>query len=173
VWAESALGHGTTFRVCLPRIEEEVEQAGGGMHAAEPPRPPPPGVRLLLAEDDAGVRALMKDLLEGAGYEVAAAARPEEALALAGDRPFDLLVTDVIMPGMSGRELARRLVERGAARRVLFVSGYAGEALARHGGISAGERFLQKPFTEIGLLATVADALGDEAAGTDGSRSER
>jgi nitrogen-specific signal transduction histidine kinase/CheY-like chemotaxis protein len=156
VWVYSEPGHGTTFKVYLPRVEAWFEVLPP---VAPRPTPPREGVRILLVEDDAGVRELMKDLLDGEGYLVEAAGAPEEALAAGRAREFDLLVTDMIMPGMSGRELARRLLAGRPGLRVVYVSGYAGEALARHGGIEAGERFLQKPFSELGLLSIVADTL--------------
>jgi PAS domain S-box-containing protein len=166
VWVDSEVGQGTRFRIYLPRIEQAPEPAAD--RSARPSRPKE-GLRLLLVEDDAGVRGLMKDLLEAEGYAVEAAAHPEEAVALAASRSFDLLVTDVIMPGLSGRELARRLLECGAVPRVVYVSGYAGETLARHGGIAPGERFLQKPFTEIALLDVVAAALEEGPPAPEGA----
>jgi signal transduction histidine kinase/CheY-like chemotaxis protein len=160
VWVYSEVGHGTTFKVLLPRVDETPETLP--REGATRPRPPRPGLRILLVEDDPGVRAIMQDLLEGEGYFVDAASRPEEALELAAkDHAFDLLVTDVIMPGLGGRELARRLQELHPGLKAVYVSGYAGEALARHGGIAPGERFLQKPFTEVAFLVIVANALAD------------
>jgi two-component system cell cycle sensor histidine kinase/response regulator CckA len=125
------------------------------------------GARILLVEDDSGVRGLMAEILESEGYAVTVAAHPREALNLAEAlrEPIDLLLTDVIMPGMSGRDLARELAPRRPGLQVLYVSGYAGEAIARHGGIEPGGRFLQKPFSEIDLLRRVAEAIeaGDGA----------
>jgi two-component system cell cycle sensor histidine kinase/response regulator CckA len=157
IWAYSEVGVGSTFKVYLPRVEEAET-------STEPPAPAPAarpaGGRILLVEDDEGVRSLMADLLQEAGYSVLSSGNPASALALAsGGGPLDLLVTDVIMPGMSGRELARRLGAECPGLRVLYVSGYAGEALSRHGGIEPGEHFLSKPFSERALIEAAAAAL--------------
>jgi two-component system, cell cycle sensor histidine kinase and response regulator CckA len=102
----------------------------------------------------------MADVLESEGYDVVASGCPADALALAERREeFDLLITDMIMPGMNGRELAHLLVERAHVARVLYVSGYTGEVLARHGGIERGERFLQKPFSRRALVTAASEAL--------------
>jgi PAS domain S-box-containing protein len=164
VWVYSEPRIGTSFKVYLPRVGEPALPEAPGEAPDAPARTAahPARGRVLLAEDDAGVRGLMKDILEGQGHLVLSAEHPMQALELAsGSEPVDVLVTDVIMPGMSGRELARRLQARQPGVRVLFVSGYAGEALARHGGIARGERFLQKPFSERALLDSVAAAIED------------
>ena len=163
IWAYSEVGIGSTFKVYLPRIgEAEAEaEAVARPEAAVMPRSAV-GARILLVEDDDSVRWLMADILEEAGHSVLSAARPADALALLDpDRPLDLLVTDVIMPGMSGRDLAHRLGDERPGLRVLYVSGYAGEALTRHGAIERGEHFLPKPFSEKGLLDAVAAALAE------------
>jgi signal transduction histidine kinase/ActR/RegA family two-component response regulator len=164
VWAYSEVGVGSTFKVYLPRVEEaEVPTTGA---PAEAPRST--GARILLVEDDDGVRGLMADVLEEAGHRVLSSTRPADALALAGpDQPIDLLVTDVIMPGMSGRDLARRLGADRPLMRVLYVSGYAGEALIRYGGIERGEHFLSKPFSERALLEAVSEALAGRPPAPD------
>jgi two-component system cell cycle sensor histidine kinase/response regulator CckA len=160
IWVYSEPGHGTTFKIYFPRVAQPLDERPA---VAEAPRPAPSrsGARILLVEDDAGVRGLMAEILEAAGYVVTVAAHPAEALALveAMPEPIDLLLTDVIMPGMSGRDLARELAPRRPGLRVLYVSGYAGEAIARHGGIEPGGRFLQKPFSEVDLLQRVAEAV--------------
>jgi CheY-like chemotaxis protein len=157
IWAYSEVGIGSTFKIYLPRVEEAEAVAVPGAT----PRPHPgAGARILLVEDDESVRTLMADILGEAGYSVVSAGHPTSALALAAsDRSLDLLVTDVIMPRMSGRDLAQRLSAERPGLRVLYVSGYAGEALARHGGIEIGEHFLTKPFSERGLLDAVAAAI--------------
>ena len=105
----------------------------------------------------------MCDTLEAAGYGVIAADRPAAALALTGslDCRIDLLVTDVIMPGMNGSELYERLVSDCPALRVLFMSGYTDNIIAQHGVISEGTAFLQKPFTVRDLLTNVKRRLED------------
>jgi CheY-like chemotaxis protein len=160
IWVYSEPGVGTSFKVYLPRVDEPAEE---GRLLAEPDaaRPVRRGARLLVVEDDDGVREIMADLLEAAGYAVSAIGHPLVALetvAALGEAP-DLLVTDVVMPGMSGRDLAQRLRSRQPDLRVIFVSGYAGEALARRGEIDSGDRFLLKPFSEKAFLLAVAEAL--------------
>jgi two-component system, cell cycle sensor histidine kinase and response regulator CckA len=162
VWVYSERWLGTTFKVYLPRTDAPPETA-----ARESPLPPCAAspAQVLLVEDDEGIRELMADILRTAGHRVATAGRASEALAMADRHPQpDLLVTDVIMPGMSGPTLARALADHLPGLRVLYVSGYAGEALVRNGGIAPGERFLPKPFSERGLLQAVAAALDDRAA---------
>ncbi len=111
----------------------------------------------------------MTDILETEGYVVLATGHPAAALELAPSLGiFDLLVSDVIMPGMSGHELAIKLAELQPGLRTLYVSGYAGEALARSGGIDRSERFLQKPFSERALLEHVAAALLDSGPPEEG-----
>ncbi len=157
VWVESELGAGTSFTLLLPRVDEPAPTATAGTTAAEVPRAA--GRRILLVEDDDGVRELMSDVLEAAGYHVVSSGRPAHALELVHASVFELLVTDVIMPGMSGSELARAAVAERPGLRVLFVSGYAGEAVARREGAGLDGHFLQKPFSERELLASVAAAL--------------
>lgn len=157
VWIYSEPGLGTTVKVYLPRV------APLGALVPEPAPRPASGCarRVLLVDDDESIRSLMVDILEGAGYDVASAGRPQDALDLAArsSASFDLVVTDVIMPGIGGRQLARLLTARNPALRVLYASGYAGEALALSGEIADRESFLQKPFSERALLDAVATAL--------------
>jgi PAS domain S-box-containing protein len=157
VWVYSEPGMGTTFKVYLPRFDAPPETA---------PPPPPAAPRghaelVLLVEDDAEVRAVAHDILERGGYRLLEAASPAEALAVAGahPEPIDLLLTDIVMPGMSGRELADRLCAARPGLRVLYMSGYTDDAVVRH-GIGAGTReFLQKPFTTDGLAGKVHEVL--------------
>ncbi len=166
VWVYSEVGVGTTFKVYLPRVDAPAEEVTATVQPPVAPLPPGDGARILLVEDDDGVRELMSDVLKDHGYVVIACSRAGEALELVGaNDSVDLVVTDVIMPGMSGRELVQHLRGARPAVKVLYVSGYAGEALARHGGIERGERFLQKPFSERGLLESVASALADQGGG--------
>ncbi len=111
---------------------------------------------MLIVEDEALVRGLMVRVLRSAGYQVLEASDGDRAVALARREParFDLLITDVVMPGRSGRDTAELLEREGLARRTLFVSGYAADWT---GGPEAP--FLQKPFTAAGLLAAVRAAL--------------
>jgi PAS domain S-box-containing protein len=156
VYTEAGLG--TTFKVYLPRCDEVVQPA------------PVLSVRLpravgtetvLLVEDEGSVRAFAGLVLRGAGYTVLEAGDGAEAERVAAGHPgpIDLLVTDVVMPGMSGRELAGRLSAAHRGLKVLFMSGYTDDAVVRHGILEENVNFLQKPFTRVVLARTVRDAL--------------
>jgi two-component system, cell cycle sensor histidine kinase and response regulator CckA len=116
---------------------------------------------ILIAEDDPTVRRLLVRSLERVGYTVHAAADARDALRIASSlaAPADLLVTDVVMPGASGRLLAERLLERWPALRVLYTSGYTDDAIVRHGVFEAGVSFLQKPYTPVTIAAKVREVL--------------
>jgi signal transduction histidine kinase/ActR/RegA family two-component response regulator len=155
---DSTPGRGSTFRIFLP-----MEPAG----AEAPPKPPAatppahPGGTVLVVEDAEAVRSLVCRILAECGYEVLEAPTGADALALV-DRfagAIDLLVTDVIMPGMSGPELARRMTGRNPGTRVLFMSGYTDDLLARHGVQEPGIDYIQKPFTPDALARKVFEAL--------------
>ena len=157
VWVYSEPGHGTTFKLYLPRVDAP----------AEPQAPPRETATLtgtetiLLAEDDEILRPLTKGLLTKLGYTVLDAKSAEQALAVAGARqgPIHLLVADVVMPGASGRELARRLAQSRPETRVLYVSGYTDDAIVHHGMLEPGLKFLQKPFTPAALARKVREVL--------------
>jgi len=157
VWCYSELGHGTTFTVYLPRVDAPAE-----------PQAPPREVAtvtgtetILLAEDDEILRPLTKGLLAKLGYTVLEAESAEQAFAVAGvhQGPIHLLVADVVMPGASGRKLARRLAQSRPETRVLYVSGYTDDAIVHHGMLEPGLNFLQKPFTPAALARKVRDVL--------------
>jgi PAS domain S-box-containing protein len=157
IWAYSEMGHGTTFKVYLPRVDEVL--------TAHVPPPSPHSLNgsetILLAEDAAPVRSVAREVLRRHGYRVMAAADGRSALELADGHPgqIDLLITDVIMPEMSGRQLADRLKEQRTALKVLFVSGYTDDAIVRHGILEPGIAFLQKPFTPESLARKVREVL--------------
>jgi len=154
----SAPGAGTTFRIHLPRVDAPVEAA----RAAPPVTAPAAGTEtVLVAEDEQIVRVLIRKVLEQAGYTVLLAGGGAEALQLAERHagPIHLLVTDVVMPDMNGRELARRLLERRPDTKVLYVSGYADVAVERHGVLDPGTAFMQKPFSPSALARRVRDVL--------------
>ncbi|HEX9610644.1 MAG TPA: response regulator [Gemmatimonadales bacterium] len=159
VWAYSELGHGTTFKIYLPRVDEPAEPLATRTRAA------PESLRgtetILLVEDEAAVRAVTRLLLERNGYTVLVAPAGSAALALldGGDVRVDLLLTDVVMPGMSGRELAERLASRCPGLRVVYMSGYTDDAIVRHGMLEPGLEYLQKPFRPDGLLLKVREVL--------------
>jgi len=141
---------GTAFRIALPGTHDEP------VEAAEPAETSPGGSEtVLLVEDEDIVRRLVAAMLEGEGYCVVAAAGPEEALEVTD--PYDLLLTDIVMPSMSGPELADRLIERTPGVGVLFISGYSGAAFADRGTLIAD--LLEKPFTVDQLTRKVREAL--------------
>jgi PAS domain S-box-containing protein len=150
---------GTTFTICFPQCPRASALAVDGPHLGEPSLTGTETV--LLVEDDGGLRELGRILLRGFGYTVLAAGHGAEALEIAGRHQgrIDLLLTDVIMPGMSGRTLADLLSEQRADLRTLYMSGYADDAIVRHGVLEAGMRFLPKPFTRESLGRAVRDAL--------------
>jgi len=149
-------GRGTTVRVDLPAVQDAP-------HAEHDPAPiKASGTEMiLLVEDEDGVRALMARTLRQQGFEVLATANGMEALQVAKshERPPDLLVTDVVMPGMTGRELADTLRQQYPTLKVLFVSGYTDDALLKRGVMEAREALLAKPFLPRELGARVRQIL--------------
>ncbi|MGA2606893.1 MAG: PAS domain S-box protein [Terriglobia bacterium] len=159
IWVYSEVGKGTTFKIYLPRTEDEVDESGPGQSGFKAQQ----GTEtLLLVEDEEAVRALVRNILKQKGYRVLEASRGDEALELAEQYwgPIDLLVTDVVMPQMSGRELARRLADLHPQIKVLYISGYADNAVWYQGGLNSGGAFLQKPFSPEALAHKVREALG-------------
>jgi PAS domain S-box-containing protein len=153
----SLLGMGTTVRIYLPRIKAAAGlRASGEMRALAgevPVRTP----TILLVDDDGTVRATIRRALLQAGFDVLDAAGGAEALVVSETHPenIDLLLTDVVMPDVSGRELAHRLRALRPELRVLYISGYSADAINRDGGLGASEAFLQKPFTTGALVGAV------------------
>ena len=160
---ESEPGRGTTFRIHLPQVDEPVVAV-----ERRPARAAAPAnaETLLLVEDEPAVRTVAREALRTQGYTVLDAADADSALQVAAayEGGIALLVTDVVMPGMSGRGLADRLVALRPQLRVLFVSGYAGDALQVHGVPEEGLNFLQKPFTPDGLAVKVREVLDQPSA---------
>jgi two-component system, cell cycle sensor histidine kinase and response regulator CckA len=149
-------GRGTTVRVYLPRRESGQEAR------AEPAPAVHRGPEtILLVEDEGALLALTEELLTELGYQVLAAEGPLEALAFAAkpDAVIDLLLTDVIMPSMNGKELAERVRTLRPGIRVLFTSGYTADAIANRGMLDPGIDFLEKPFTLDALAARIREAL--------------
>jgi CheY-like chemotaxis protein len=151
-------GEGSTFTVYLPRIEAAVERFSTAP-VAEGPRSGEGTI--LLVEDQDAVRGLIASVLRSSGYRVIEAGSGPEAMELPDSRvrAIDLLITDVVMPGMSGKELATRLAARREGLRVLFISGYAANEIVREGIVEPGVAFLQKPFTPAELTERVGDML--------------
>ncbi len=155
---DSEPGKGTTFRVYLPRfVPAEAVQAG-----AEAPAEPPRGAEtVLLVEDEKSVRLATRLFLEDLGYNLLVAEHPEEALRLASQHAgtIHLLITDVIMPGMSGRDLANRLSTLRPALKLLFISGFTADVIAQRGILDDGVSFLPKPFGRNQLARKVREVL--------------
>ncbi|MHB8834433.1 MAG: ATP-binding protein [Candidatus Methylomirabilia bacterium] len=173
IWASSEPGKGTTFKVYLPRTDGEPA-AKGVEPCGEAPRGN--GERILVVEDETPLRELCETVLSRLGYRVSAAGNGQEALDLVREQRLepDLVVTDVVMPGISGPELAARLRRIRPGQRVLFMSGYMDETITRHLVLDQSALFVPKPFTELALATKVREALGeDAAAGQRGRRIPR
>jgi PAS domain S-box-containing protein len=159
IWVRSQPGMGTTFHICLPRAEGEVAKT----EVAQAPAADLNGNEtLLVVEDQAEVRHLAMEVLESYGYKVLGAASGPDALQLSEiyTGPIDMMVTDVVMPGMTGPELAAKLTAVRPRIKVLFMSGYADKLIAGDGGLGPGVAYLQKPFSPLTLAAKVRETLG-------------
>lgn len=165
VLVHSEPGRGATFKIYLPRIEDAPET----VEASQALSKPSIGTEtIMLVEDDDVVRGLVLHVLEENGYTVLIARHSEEALLASGQHkgPIHLMVTDVVMPKMSGRELAERLKTTRPAMKVLYMSGYIDEGIVRHGLLVEGGAVLQKPFTPNALLQKVREVLSVSAMGS-------
>ena len=160
IWVYSEPGRGATFKIYLPRVDAPVESAAPPAPVERPPRG---SETVLLAEDEPAVRAIARQALERQGYTVLAAPSGADALALAAQHgaTIHLLLTDVVMPGMSGRDLADRLTAQRPGIRVLYISGYTDNAIVRHGMLEPGLAYLQKPFRPDALVRKVRDVLDE------------
>jgi CheY-like chemotaxis protein len=151
-------GWGTTFKIYLPHIEEVSKPSPVSLPSVRTSRR---GETILLVEDEPGVRNLVRDTLKEDGYIVLEAANSAEALLLSGQHtgPIHLLLTDVVMPGLSGRQLAERLLPLRPELKVLYMSGYTDDAIVRHGVLEPGVAFLHKPFAPQMLTHKVREVL--------------
>jgi two-component system, cell cycle sensor histidine kinase and response regulator CckA len=165
IWVESEPGHGASFQIFLPRVDEptaeiaattRVDETVGGSET------------ILLVEDSEALRKLTRSFLETHGFKVLVAQDGEEALQVEARHPgkIDLLLTDVVMPGINGRALAEKLLPKQLGMRVLYISGYTDSFVARHGVLEEGMVLLHKPFTEEVLIRKVRDVLDVKTAGT-------
>jgi two-component system CheB/CheR fusion protein len=162
IWAYSELGVGTTFRVYLPRVEAQPEAAAEHAAASEPAG----GTEtVLLVEDEPAIRNLARRFLEQRGYHVLDAAGGPEALRAASEHhgPVHLLLTDVVMPSMSGRELAFHMAPERPEMKVLYMSGHTEDMIVHHGVLNDQVPFLQKPFSRAALTAKVREVLDRES----------
>ncbi|HSS18732.1 MAG TPA: PAS domain S-box protein [Pyrinomonadaceae bacterium] len=158
VWVYSEIAKGTTFKVYLPQVEEEAALQTESTMAATIKRG---WETVLLVEDEDMVRNLASELLEDSGYVVIKANGGEEAIKLCREHgaPIDLLITDVVMPKISGKEVAAQLRVIHPETKVLFMSGYTDQAIVHHGIVDSDIAFIQKPFSEQALAQKVRDVL--------------
>ena len=163
VEVESSIDGGTTFTILLPAASPPAPDSADDAAAGVARLAPRGSETVLLVEDETAVRSLVQFTLEGLGYTVIPTAEGAQALALLRTRQVDLLVTDVVMPGMSGRELAEAACVALPELKVLFMSGYSDDALDRHGLERLGNRFIQKPFTALSLARRVRAILDHSA----------
>src|SRR5581483_5028380 len=156
VWVYSEPDHGATFKIYLPRVDAPVEAPT----VPAPVRSTAGRETVLVVEDEEALRRVAERILLRDGYTVLVAATGDDALALAekSSKPIDLIATDVVMPGLAGRDLVQRLLTLHPSAKVLFMSGYTDDAMLRH-GISAGTAFLQKPFSGIALTHKIREIL--------------
>jgi len=166
VWVYSEPGQGTTFKIYLPRVKEEVAAVEEEARARVSGRREAKTV--LLAEDEESLRLLMREFLEALGYTVLEAGSGTDAVRLAEQHagPIALLMTDVVMPGMSGRALAEKVAAKRPEIKVLYVSGYTDNAIVHHGVLEAEMMFLQKPFTMEALARKLETILGTQETET-------
>jgi CheY-like chemotaxis protein len=158
IWVYSEPGKGSSFKVYLPRVDEPAEAP---QTIKRQPRVRKGTETILLVEDEPAVRELTRMVLAAQGYSVVEALSPEDAQRLSEVRgtQIHLLLTDVVMPGLSGRELARRVTARHPNMRVLYMSGYTQNVIAGGGTLETGIAFLQKPFSPATLVEKVRDVL--------------
>jgi CheY-like chemotaxis protein len=151
-------GWGTTFKLYLPQIKEVSQPSPVSL---PPERPSQRGETILLVEDEPGVRSLVRDTLKEDGYIVLEASNSAEALLLSEQHPgpIHLLFTDVVLPGLSGRHLAERLLLQRPELKILYMSGYTDDAIVHHGVLEPGVAFLHKPFTLQILAHKVREVL--------------
>ncbi len=163
IWLYSEIGQGTVFKVYLPAATQTVAES-----TAAPVRAPlPRGTEtILIVDDEPQIRKLAFDCLAYCGYDVLSSANGLQALQLVEglNRPVDLVLTDVVMPKLSGRELSERITALQPAAKVLFMSGYTNDAVVNHGILDGDTWFIQKPFTLESLVRRVREVLDSEEA---------
>jgi CheY-like chemotaxis protein len=158
IWLYSEPGVGTTFKMYLPRVDDPVEpvaavpRSTGSLRGTE---------TILVVEDEDAVRQLVSRVLEKRGYTVLLAAAPNEAAEISQreKQPIHLLISDVVLPQMSGRALSKQIVSNQPGIKVLYMSGYTDNAIVHHGVLDPGTPFLQKPFTPDALARKVREVL--------------
>jgi PAS domain S-box-containing protein len=158
IWVYSEPGHGTTFKIYLPRLDAQLEAPGRQESAFASYRG---SETVLLLEDEDGVRALMRRMLSKQGYTVLEAKHGQEAIYLCEHYkgPIHLLLADVVLEQMSGREVAEQLSSMRPEMKTLYISGYTDDAIVHHGVLTHEMPFLQKPFTAEGLIRKVRQVI--------------
>jgi two-component system cell cycle sensor histidine kinase/response regulator CckA len=158
IWVSSEPGQGTTLTILIPR---ELAITAATPESSAPQRRVAGTETVLVVEDEEALREVVRRTIDRAGYKVLTASGGDEAFETSAAHPGEihLLVTDIVMPQMSGRVLAERLVEIRPKLRVLFMSGYIDSAIDHHGVLDAGTRFLDKPFTSADLMRKVREVL--------------
>ena len=171
IWVYSELDQGTTFKIYLPRVDQPAETMGA---ESRPKNVQRGSETILLVEDDPQLRQLSSSVLAHCGYKVLVAGEPEEGLAIcrSNQRDIRLLITDVIMPSMNGRQLAEQILQISPDVRVLYISGYTNNAIVHYGVLDAGLWFLPKPFTLSALIAKVREVLDSSTAVRPAERVE-
>jgi two-component system, cell cycle sensor histidine kinase and response regulator CckA len=166
IWVYSEPGKGSTFKIYLPRVDAEAMQLEAPQPLAPNEKAGPGRETVLLVEDEENLRQLTRQSLEHQGYSVIDAGDGATAMRLSQEHkgPIHLLLTDVIMPGMNGRELANQVSASRPHMKVLYMSGYTDDAIVRHGVLGAGMAFLSKPFTPDALAAKVREVLDTQPA---------
>jgi two-component system cell cycle sensor histidine kinase/response regulator CckA len=159
IWVYSEAGQGTTFKVYFPQAGVPAVPAADS--SSQPHTSPQGDETILVAEDEAPLRRMVVEILESSGYRVLEAANGIDALKVAAGhaQPIHLLLTDIVMPGMGGRELAERMSAAYPKMKVLFTSGYTNDAVIRYGVLGAGAAFLQKPFSPQAVGRKVREVL--------------
>ncbi|MDI6761968.1 MAG: ATP-binding protein [Thermodesulfobacteriota bacterium] len=158
IWVYSEPGRGTTFKIYLPRVDELAEELRVKVEGPELPRG---SETILIVEDDEKVRKLALKILEKQGYEVLEAGGGNEALEICRglEKPIHVVLADVVMPGMDGRQFAEKLREVCQGFKVLYMSGYTDNTIAHHGILDEGLDFIQKPLSVDGLVRKVREVL--------------
>ena len=172
IWVYSEAGTGTSFKIYLPELIEPEREAKAASASANTMLR---GTEtILLVEDEEVVRGLTQKILEESGYHVLTAGGGDEALQLCSEKKtkIDLLLTDVVMPGASGKEVADRLGDMVPGIKVLFMSGYTDESIVHHGVLDSNVEFIQKPFTPVALSRKVREVLDSNGQLKDKSDSD-
>src|SRR5712692_4751773 len=161
IWVYSELGKGTVFKVYLPRVEQSAQRT-----QQDAPEAIRGSETILLAEDSASLGEMTREYLESVGYTVIEALSGREALQRAKDfdGPIHLLLTDVVMPEMSGPELAAQVGSLRPGTKVIFTSGYTDDAIARQGALDPAAAFIQKPYRPRALARKIREVLGEPVA---------